>query len=117
MDSFVSYVSPANYQDFLRQEGDKTKVLLFTSKKTTPPLLKALSKELKGKLVFGEVRNGEAAFLKQFGVTALPTLKVLTRPYEHAGEDYVGEYKKDQLMKFLREFAYSKKKEHSARSF
>lgn len=117
MDSFVSYVSPANYQDFLKREGDRTKVILFTAKKSTPPLLKALSKDFKGKLVFGDVRGADKEFLKKFGVTSLPTLKVMTRPYDYAGEEYSGEYKKDQLMKFLREYAYNIKKENVARIF
>lgn len=55
MESFVQYVSSSNYQDFVK--NDIFKVLLFTNKKSTPPLLKALSKDFKDKLVFGEVRN------------------------------------------------------------
>jgi protein disulfide-isomerase A6 len=54
MESFVEYVTFENYQDFIKK--DLYKVLLFTDKKSTPPLYKALSKEFKGKLIFGEVR-------------------------------------------------------------
>jgi len=54
MESFVEYVSYENYSDFIKK--DLYKVLLFTDKKSTPPLYKALSKDFKGSLIFGEVR-------------------------------------------------------------
>jgi DnaJ family protein C protein 16 len=41
-------------------------VILFTNKKTTPPLLKALSKDLKGKLIFGEVRSDNSPLIQKF---------------------------------------------------
>jgi hypothetical protein len=37
----------------------KYHVLLFTDKKTTPAIFKALSKKFLEKLVFGEVRSSE----------------------------------------------------------
>jgi hypothetical protein len=55
MESFVEYVSQTNYKDFIKR--DLFKVLLFTDKKSTPPLYKVLSKDFKDKLIFGEVRN------------------------------------------------------------
>lgn len=76
MESFVEYVSFKNYQDFTKK--DLYKVILFTEKKTTPPLYKALSKDFKGKLVFGEVRNASDPLLKNFKVTSMPTLIVIT---------------------------------------
>jgi len=41
----------------MKQDQERNKVILFTAKKSTPPLLRAISKELKGKLVFGEERQ------------------------------------------------------------
>jgi len=54
MEDFVIILSGFNFQEFI--EKQKSKVILFTNKKSTPPLLKALSKEFKGKLEFGMSR-------------------------------------------------------------
>ncbi len=56
MESFVSIVTSQNYESFLNEDLNKNKVILFTNKKSTPPLFKALSKEYKGKLLFGQVK-------------------------------------------------------------
>ena len=53
MESFVQIVTNQNYESFNTEDEDKYKVLLFTNKIATPPLFKALSKDLKGKLNFG----------------------------------------------------------------
>jgi DnaJ family protein C protein 16 len=53
MESFVRFVTTKNYEEFATEDLNKSKVLLFTNKKTTPALFKALSKDLKGKLIFG----------------------------------------------------------------
>ena len=55
----------------------KHHVLLFTDKKSTPAIFKALSKKYLDKLVFGEVRATENALLDQFGITEFPTIVVL----------------------------------------
>ena len=60
MQNFVSIVTDENYESFIQREPSKYKVLLFTERKTTAPLLKALSKQYKDKLLFGEVRKSEA---------------------------------------------------------
>jgi len=44
-------------------------VLLFTERKTTAPIFKALSKQFKDKLLFGEVRKtSEQALVDKFKV-------------------------------------------------
>jgi len=70
MQNFVSVVSSTNYDQFIERERlTKNKVLLFTEKKTTPAVFKALSKKFKEKLSFGEVRKSEEELVKAFGVT------------------------------------------------
>jgi hypothetical protein len=56
----------------------KPHVLLFTDKKTTPAILKSLSKKFLDKLVFGEVRHTETELVEKFKVTEFPTLLVVT---------------------------------------
>ena len=76
MESFVDYVTYENYSDFIKK--DLYKVLLFTDKKSTPPLYKALSKDFKGSLIFGEVRQANSNLLQKFKIKELPTLIVIT---------------------------------------
>jgi hypothetical protein len=57
MQSFVSVVSSETYQSFLDRDPTKYHVILFTERKTTAPIFKALSKQFKDKLLFGEVRK------------------------------------------------------------
>jgi DnaJ family protein C protein 16 len=59
METFVSIVTSANYEEFINEDLQKNKVILFSNKKSTPPLFKALSKEYKGKLLFGQVRQSD----------------------------------------------------------
>ena len=107
MESYVLLVRNDNYEEFIKGEVEKNKVLLFTAKKTTPPLFKAISKDMKGKLIFGEVRQAAAELIKKFGVENFPSLIVLTEAESHKGIRYEGPYKKDQIIKFLREYAYN----------
>ncbi len=80
MQNFVAVVSANNYESWVGRDQSKHKVLLFTERKTTAPLFKALSKQYKEKLLFGEVRKSEADLVARFGVTKFPTMMVLTDP-------------------------------------
>ena len=44
MQSFVSIVTSDNYASFVAREPSRYKVLLFTERKSTAPIFKALSK-------------------------------------------------------------------------
>lgn len=48
-----------DYNEFINRDKEKNKVILFTAKKSTPPLIKALSKDFNNKLSFGEVRESQ----------------------------------------------------------
>jgi len=98
MQSFVSFVSDGNYLSFVdRERMEKNKVLLFTDKKSTPAVFKALSKKYLGKLIFGEVRKSDTDLCEKFGITVFPTIMALTDPDNHAGEAYSADFKVDQL--------------------
>ena len=46
----------------------KHKILLFSEKKTTPTVYKALSKKFLNRLIFGEIRSTEEDLIKKFGL-------------------------------------------------
>lgn len=88
-------VRSANYDEFIQESPEKNKILLFTQKKSTPPLFRALSKEFNSKLTFGEIRDTDRELISAFKITSYPTLLVLTDPISKTGVKYEGAYKKD----------------------
>ena len=67
-----------------------------------------MSKTFKDRLLIGEVKKSETELYEKYGVTEVPTLMVITDPWEYKGEVYdTKEMKIDQLKKFLSNFAYS----------
>jgi hypothetical protein len=44
MQNFVSVVSKENYESFVQRDPSKYKILVFTERKSTAPLFKAISK-------------------------------------------------------------------------
>ena len=108
MQSFVSTVTESNYDSFVeRDRNTKHKILLFTEKKSTPTVYKALSKKYLERLTFGEVKQASEELVKQFGIEKFPTIMALTDPENYTGEKYEGEMNIDQLTKFMGNFAYS----------
>ena len=110
MQNFVSVVTESNYESWIERDASKNKVLVFTERKTTAPLFKALSKQYKDKLVFGEVRKSEVALAEKFGIKNFPSWVVITDPFDYTSDTFNEEFKIDQLNKFLNKYAYSSPK-------
>jgi curved DNA-binding protein CbpA len=110
MQSFVRVINKDNYGDFVNDNPTQHKIVLFTQRKTTPPLLKALSKHFKGKLSFGEIRQSETELAQRFGIDKFPTLVVISEPENYKGINYDGPLKRDNLEKFLNQYAYIARK-------
>ena len=81
------------------------KVLLFTRKSKTSPLIKALSKEFLKTLVFGVVRASELELINMYGITKLPSIFVITDSDTSSGVTYQGTIQKDQIKKFLNKYS------------
>jgi hypothetical protein len=103
MQSFVRFVNNNNFNEFLESEPESCKILLFTEKKTTPPLLKALSKEFKGKVLFGEVRASDSELVSRFLVNKFPSLIGISDDGE---QRFNGEFNRDKMEKWVRDFMY-----------
>ena len=110
MQSFVRNLNSGNYADFLAENPALHKILLFTQRKSTPPLFKALSKHFKNKLSFGEIRSSEKELGQKFGITAFPSVVVISDGENFKGTNYEGNLTRDSLDKFLNQYAYSQKK-------
>ena len=69
MQNFVSIVTDESYENFIQRDRmTKHKILLFSEKKTTPTVFKALSKKFLNRLIFGEIRSTEVDLIKKFGL-------------------------------------------------
>jgi len=92
MQSFVNVVTEGNWESFIeRDRATKHKILLFTDKKATPTVYKALSKKYLQRLNLGEVKNTEEALVKKFGIDKYPTIIAVTDPENDGFEKYEGE--------------------------
>ena len=118
MKNFVQVVSDDNYDNFVQRERlTKNKVLLFTDKKSTPTLFKALSKKYLDRLNLGEVKQTSTDLISKFKVSQFPTIIALTNPEDYEGEKYEGDMKVDQLTKFMSSYAYSTPKKPEITDF
>ena len=69
MQNFVRLVTDESYENFIQRDRmTKHKILLFSEKKTTPTVYKALSKKFLNRLIFGEIRSTEVDLIKKFGL-------------------------------------------------
>ena len=111
MQNFVRIINKDNYNDFKHTNPNYHKVLLFTSKKYTSPLYKAISKYYKDHLSFGEVRQSEIEICEKYFVKKFPTLIIITNEEEDKGVEFTEEMNRDSIEKFLNKYAYKKKEE------
>jgi hypothetical protein len=105
MEDHVSIVNDKNYDAFVQRDDHKMKVLLFTERKSTPPVFKSVAKHFKNKLSFGLVRKEEVYLSQMFKVPRPPMILVITDPTLFHNDKYDGETKKDKIIDFLREYA------------
>ena len=112
MQNFVRIINKDNYNDFTTSHPERYHVLLFTSKKSTPPLFKSLSKDYLNHLSFGEVRQTETELIKTFNVDKFPTLMVLTNYETNEFDLFKEDMKYDTIKKFLNKYGYKKMPEN-----
>ena len=108
MQNFVRVINKDNFNDFKASHPERYHVLLFTSRKSTPPLFKSLSKDYLNHLSFGEVRQSETELLQIFNVSKFPTLLIMTNLENNEYELFKDEIKYDSIKKFLMNYAYKK---------
>ena len=111
MQNFVRIINKDNYNDFMTTHPERYHVLLFTSKKSTPPLFKSLSKDYLNHLSFGEIRQSETDLIKAFNINQFPTLVVVTDLENNEVDVFKDEIKYDTMKKFLNKYAYKKMEE------
>lgn len=76
-------------------------VIFFTDKKSTPPLLKTLSIEFKGRAALGVVLLGSEELAKKMDIKKRPALVYVQDEATLTGEHFDRDFKKEQLVRFL----------------
>ncbi|KAJ5526610.1 PDI related protein A [Penicillium frequentans] len=107
VDRIPNHVRRATDKDldnWLGQNEERPKAILFTEKGTTSSLIRALAIDFLGAIDVAQVRNKETSSVEKFGVEQFPTLVVV--PGGDAEPTvYGGELKKQPILEFLSQFA------------
>ena len=86
---FLRFVNFHNLDEFLQSELSQVKLLSFTDVKESPYLVKVLSKEFKGKVLFGEARATDSFLVEKFKISKFPALLwVSTESFEVYDKDF-----------------------------
>lgn len=97
----VTRVTDAKFNDFLSENNETAKAILFTNKGATTPLWKALAIDYLGIMGFAQIRDKEKHAVEAFRITKYPTI-VLLPGGDAEGIVYEGSgFSKDALLKFF----------------
>ncbi|GFG24396.1 putative protein disulfide-isomerase DDB_G0275025 [Aspergillus udagawae] len=100
----VKKVTDKDLNQWLSEDKEAPKAILFTEKGTTSALLKAVAIEFLGSIKVGRIRNKESDAVEKFGVKEFPTL-VLVPGGDKEPIIYDGELKKQAIVEFLSQVA------------
>lgn len=88
--SNVIRIKDGDWDGFAATSPDLPRVVLFSDKKQTTPLMKALSNAYLGRVVLGECRSTDKKSIERFGITAYPTVLTMlpgqAEPSRFSGE-------------------------------
>lgn len=93
--------SESEVKQWLPRDDKVPHVVFFSDKKTTPPLMKALSAEFKGRAALGVVLAGSDDLAQKMGVRKRPALVHVQDEATMRGDSFDKEFKKEALARFL----------------
>ena len=73
----VQRITDPKLYEFLTQNNESVKAILFTPKATTSPLYRALAIDFRGRIEFAQIRDKEEEAVEVFGIESFPSLVVL----------------------------------------
>lgn len=90
--SRVVEVNQNNFDTFINDNPGKPKVLLFSDKKGTPLIFKALSSHFDKTLIFGLIRDTEQGIVSKYKVKQFPSVFLIKekdgKPQKYEGKEY-----------------------------
>lgn len=100
INNHVKRVSDKDLDEFLANDEESAKALLFTEKGTTSALLKSIAIDFLDVITVGQVRNTQKKAVEKFGIEKFPTLVLLPGGDKDA-IIYDGDLKKEPMVQFL----------------
>ncbi|KAJ5719040.1 Thioredoxin [Penicillium malachiteum] len=100
----VKKATDKNLDNWLEQNEERPKAILFTEKGTTSSLIRALAIDFLDVIDIAQVRNKESSSVEKFGIEEFPTLVVIPSG-DSEYKVYDGELKKQPILDFLSKFA------------
>ena len=97
---FLRFVNKNNFEEFTQTDPEQVKLISVTNQKESVPLIKVLSREYKGKVVFGETKANDQELIQKLGVKQFPGLILVTLKDI---EVYQGEFNRRNLEKWIDE--------------
>ena len=105
MEDFVTFINSDNIDSF--ESRPNPKIILFTNKLQTPPLLRQLSKDYKQSVSFGIVKNPSTYLTDMFEIVSLPTILGFPTGKLYIKETYNGSFNINEIKKFIRDMVAS----------
>ncbi|KAL4753633.1 hypothetical protein BDW72DRAFT_168248 [Aspergillus terricola var. indicus] len=100
----VKRITDKNLDEWLSEDEEAPKTILFTEKGTTSSLIRAIAIDFLGSIKVAQIRDKETAAVDRFGITEFPSLVLLPgNRKEHIV--YNGELKKGPIVEFLSQAA------------
>ncbi|KAF2266072.1 protein disulfide-isomerase MPD1 precursor [Lojkania enalia] len=100
----VKRITDKNLDEWLEEDKDSPKAILFSDKGLTSATLKTLAIDFAGLISIAQIRNKEKAAVERFGVEKVPTLILLPGDSKDP-ITYEGEMKKEAMVEFLSQIA------------
>ncbi|KAL6235643.1 hypothetical protein BDW75DRAFT_239976 [Aspergillus navahoensis] len=100
----VKRVTDKNLDEWLSEDEQAPKAILFTEKGTTSSLIRAVAIDFLGSIKVAQIRNKETAAVDRFDITEFPSLVLLPG----SGKEHIvydGELKKGPIVEFLSQAA------------
>jgi protein disulfide-isomerase A6 len=100
----VKKVTDKEVDQWLSQDEESPKAILFTEKGTTSALIRALAIEFLGSINVAQIRSKESAAVEKFGIEKFPTLVLVPG----GGKEHIvydGELQKKPMVEFLSQVA------------
>lgn len=92
VNSRVIEITQNNHETFINENPGQPKVLLFTDKKGTPAVYKALSWHFDKTLLFGLIRDSEQGLVSKYKVKTYPAIFLINnkdaKPQKYDGKDF-----------------------------
>ena len=118
--SRVIEVTGNNFETFIADQPGKPKVILFTDKKGTPLIYKALSSHFDKTLIFGLIRDSEQGIVSKYKVKTYPSLFLIKanndKPQKYDGKEYSYQAIFDFINVYSETFVFKNTKEEEVKS-